>query len=43
MKKFPASMAAKERWIAVAGVVDDKSPKDVYTRFRSIVAKLKAG
>ena len=43
MKKFPSSMATKERWIAIAELVDDKSAKECFTRFKSIVAKLKAG
>jgi len=42
MKKFPTSMATKERWIAIAGEVEGKNAKDCFTRFRSIVAKLKA-
>ena len=42
MKKFPGSMPTKERWIAIAEEVDDKTAKDCFTRFKSIVAKLKA-
>ena len=42
MKEFPSSMATKERWIAIAGKVDGKVAKDCFTRFKSIVAKLKA-
>lgn len=42
MKQFPASMPTKERWIAISGVVKDKSAKECFERFKSIVAKLKA-
>ena len=43
MKKHPASMPTKDRWIAIADGVDEKSAKECFTRFKSIVAKLKAG
>ena len=43
MKEFPASMATKERWIAIAEKVEGKSAKECFARFKSIVAKLKAG
>jgi len=43
MKKHPSSMATKERWIAIAGDVEGKSAKECFARFKSIVAKLKAG
>lgn len=42
MKQFPGSMGTKERWIAIAGIVDEKSAKECFTRFKSIVAKMKA-
>ena len=42
MKQFPGSMATKERWIAIADVVNEKTAKECFTRFKSIVAKLKA-
>lgn len=42
MKKHPASMPTKERWIAIAEQVDGKTAKECFTRFKSIVAKLKA-
>ena len=42
MKKFPGSMPTKERWIAIAELVDNKSAKECFARFKSIVAKLKA-
>ena len=41
MKQFPTSMPTKERWIAIAGVVKEKSAKECFERFKSIVAKLK--
>ena len=43
MKKFPGSMPTKERWIAIAELVENKSAKECFTRFKSIVAKIKAG
>ena len=43
MKKYPASMPTKDRWIAIAGEVTDKTAKECFTRFKSIVAKLKSG
>ena len=43
MKKFPGSMPTKERWIAIAELVETKSAKECFTRFKSIVAKIKAG
>ena len=42
MKKFPGTMPAKERWIAIAELVEGKTAKDCFARFKSIVAKLKA-
>jgi len=42
MKTFPASIATKERWISIAGAVEGKNAKECFTRFKSIVAKLKA-
>lgn len=42
MKSFPSSMATKERWIAIAETVEGKTAKDCFTRFKGIVAKLKA-
>ena len=41
MKKFPASIPAKERWTKIAELVDDKTPKECFERFKEIVAKLK--
>ena len=42
MKDFPGTMATKERWIAIAGVVEGKTAKECYTRFREILAKVKS-
>ena len=42
MKKFPASIATKERWISIAGEIEGKGAKECFVRFKSIVAKLKA-
>lgn len=41
MKEFPASIPTKERWTKIAEVVDGKSPKECFERFKEIVAKLK--
>ena len=42
MKKFPGSMPTKERWIAIAELVEGKTAKECFERFKQIVAKLKA-
>jgi len=42
MKDFPGTIATKERWIAIAELVDGKTPKECFTRFKEILAKLKA-
>ena len=42
MKKHPGSMATKERWVAIADEVEGKAAKECFTRFKSIIAKLKA-
>ena len=41
MKKFPGSIPTKERWVKIAEEVEGKSAKECFTRFKSIVAKLK--
>jgi hypothetical protein len=41
MKQFPGSLPAKERWVKIAEVVDGKSAKECFARFKSIVAKMK--
>jgi len=43
MKTFPASLPTKERWIKIAEVVEGKSAKQCFERFKVIVAKVKAG
>lgn len=42
MKQFPGSMPTKERWIAIADLVEGKTAKECFTRYKNIVAKLKA-
>ncbi len=42
MKAVPASVPTKERWIKIAELVDDKTPKECFERFKTIVARLKA-
>jgi hypothetical protein len=41
MKKFPASIPTKERWIQIAEVVDGKTPKECFTRFKELCEKAK--
>jgi hypothetical protein len=41
MREFPATIAPKERWIKIGGVVTDKKPKECFERFKFIVAQLK--
>ena len=41
MKQFPASMAAKERWIAISKVVEGKTPKECFARFKDLCDKAK--
>jgi len=42
MKSIPASVATKERWVQIAGVVDGKTPKECFTRFKELCAAAKA-
>ena len=42
MKQFPGSLPTKERWLKIAEVVDGKTAKECFERFKSIVAKMKA-
>jgi len=42
MKQFPGSMPTKERWIEISKVVGEKTAKECFIRFKSIVAKMKA-
>lgn len=41
MSDHPSSIATKERWIAISNDVPDKTPKDCFMRYKSIVAKMK--
>lgn len=42
MKTVPASVPAKERWVKIGDLVDGKTPKECFERFKEIVSKLKA-
>jgi len=41
MVEFPATMATKSRWIEISGAVDEKTAKECFIRYKSIVAKMK--
>jgi hypothetical protein len=41
LKTFPASLGAKERFIKIAELVDGKTAKDCYGRFKELIEKLK--
>ena len=41
MKKFPASLAAKQRWIEISAFVVGKTPKECHTRFKELCEKAK--
>lgn len=41
MKKYPTTIAAKERWIKISEEIDGKNPKECYLRFKEIVSLLK--
>ena len=41
MKTVDPKLPTKEKWIAIAELVDGKTPKDCFERYKSIVAKLK--
>ncbi len=43
MRKYGADLPAKERWVKIAGEVDDKAPKECFERFKEIREKLKTG
>ena len=42
MKAVPGSVPTKERWTKIADMVDDKTPKECFERFKEICAKIKA-
>ena len=41
MKKIPATVATKERWIQIAECVEGKTAKECFTRFKELCAKAK--
>lgn len=41
MKTHPASMNTKERWIAISEMVDGKTPKECFARFKELCEKAK--
>ncbi len=43
MKEVPATMPTKERWIKIATFVEGKEVKEVFARYKELVAKAKAG
>jgi len=42
MKEVPSSMASKARWVKIAKMVDGKTDAECFTRFKDILAKIKA-
>jgi hypothetical protein len=42
MKSVDPKMPTKERWVAIAELVEGKTPKECFERYKSIVAKLKS-
>lgn len=41
MREFPATMAAKERWVKISEKVDGKTAKECFERFKELVAEVK--
>ena len=41
LRKFPKTLAAKERWTKISGAVPGKTPKECLTRFKYIASMLK--
>lgn len=41
MRAAPSSIPTKERWIQVAELVDGKTPKECFERFKELTAKVK--
>lgn len=39
MRQFAAALGPKERWTKISEVVDNKTPKECYTRFKELVSK----
>lgn len=42
MKDVPPSVPTKERWTRIAGLVEGKTAKECFERFKEICARLKA-
>lgn len=42
MKEIPASVPTKERWLKIAEYVEGKPVKEVFARYKELVAKAKA-
>lgn len=42
MKQVPSSVPVKERWIAIAALVEGKTAKECFMRFKGICVRLKA-
>jgi len=42
MKSIPSTVATKERWIQIAALVEGKTPKECFTRFKELCAAAKA-
>lgn len=40
MRQFPVDLGPKERWTKIGEVVDDKTPKECYARFKELVSKM---
>ena len=38
MREYPGTLPIKERWVKISRVVDGKSAKECYERFREIVS-----
>ena len=41
MKEISADIPTKERWIKIAEMVDGKTAKECFARYKEIVAKVK--
>jgi len=42
MKSVPQSVGTKERWVQIAELVEGKSAKECFTRFKELCAAAKA-
>ena len=43
MKRFGPKMNTKERWISISEVVEGKTPKECFARFKELCDKAKQG